>query len=303
MRDDNDDGPTLMIRDPGKSPVLNFRSFARTYVESFAAARDRVRLLIGNHHQQSVGTHREGLLKEFFREVLPAGISVDSGFVYGYEAQTPSRQIDIIIWDGLSHSAVFRTADFVIVPPEAVIAAVSVKSRLGSAEIKDAMNNLGSLSELDHTFRRHYEFPGGEKGVPILKLVVAYEKDVAEETAARTTATCSCDVFAENRRGLEHAVVALKTATAYDLKRDARHVVERVLPKMIITLDTNPVGIFQGWGPPHDATPVGPGLARIPYYYPTGSSVLSPLEKITYYILGATYMFRGIKGGSLESLA
>ena len=294
----DDDEPSFVIPPSEKSPVEKFRAFAATYVESFRAARDRVRLLIGDRHQQSVGTHREGLLKSYFREVLPQGIAVDSGFVYGYDPHAPSRQLDILIWDATNHAAVFRTSDFVIVPPEAVVAAISVKSGLDSPAISDAMANLGSLVGLERMFREHLQLPSGEKAPSILKIVVAYEKRVTAETAVQTVADWSCGFFAENQQELKELVDAMRTTTPFDINPSARRIVDRLLPRLLITLDENPLGIVRGWGPPNVTMPVGPGLGRIPYYYLEDSG-LSPLEVATYFVLSAAYLFRGVRGGSL----
>ena len=54
--------------------------------------------LLGRKQAYSSGVFRESLLKNFIIKLMPDSVSVDSGFIYGFEEYENSRQLDIIIW-------------------------------------------------------------------------------------------------------------------------------------------------------------------------------------------------------------
>jgi hypothetical protein len=71
----------------------------------------------------------------------------------------------------MRHSAVYRTNDFVLVPPEAAIAAISVKSSLSGSDIDDALDNLLSISPLEMMFRTSLDEASRPEFRPITKMV------------------------------------------------------------------------------------------------------------------------------------
>lgn len=123
-------------------------------MSSFSALSGiRVHHLLGGKHNYSNRAFIEGLLRDFQSSVLPKAVSVDSGFIYGFDQVPNSCQIDILIWDSSRHSAVFQAGDFVIVSPESVIAALSVKSTLDGKHLREALENLQSIVPLDRLYR------------------------------------------------------------------------------------------------------------------------------------------------------
>ena len=82
--------------------------------------------LLGAAHNYESGIFREGLLREFLRDILPKALEVGSGFIYGFDEVPTSGQLDVVIWDSSHHSPVYRTTEFVIVPPEAVVSVISL---------------------------------------------------------------------------------------------------------------------------------------------------------------------------------
>ena len=74
------------------------------------------------------------------------------------------------------HVAVYRTHEFVIVPPEAVMAAISVKTTLKKAKLVDSLENLLSLTPLELTYQVWLDSVSKVPLLrPITKLVVSYE--------------------------------------------------------------------------------------------------------------------------------
>src|SRR3974390_3217977 len=122
--------------DNGGWLLKHLRKVLGTHIQSFEASRDHIQTLLGSSQNYHSGIFRESLLRSFLRSVLPQNVNVDTGFVYGFEQVPTSSQIDILVWD-CQHPPVYRTAEIVIVPPEAAIAAISVKTTMKKADIED----------------------------------------------------------------------------------------------------------------------------------------------------------------------
>ena len=167
-----------------------FRKVARTHIEMFQARRNHISDLLGPHQPYHIGTFREDLLIQFFVDLLPQSVSVDTGFIYGFEEVETSRQLDIIIWDSARHSPVYRTPRFVIVAPEAVIAVITVKTNLGKNDINDALTNITSTVALDMMYRGRVTSDVGDTLCPpILKFVMSYSAPANEADVLSTTAS------------------------------------------------------------------------------------------------------------------
>lgn len=102
------------------------------------SATDRVEYLIGQRHQPSKGTYREALLRRLLRRVLPDRFRVSTGFIYRW-GKPPSRQIDVLIWDALEHSALLEEGEFVVLTADSVAAIIEVKSTLNRRELCSAL--------------------------------------------------------------------------------------------------------------------------------------------------------------------
>lgn len=96
------------------------RAFAGTFASELSHLSERIRLLV--QHPTSVGTYRETLLQTLLRRNLPERYHVGTGFIYGCQ-----RQVDILIYDRVDYAPLFREGDLVVVPPQAVRAAIEVK--------------------------------------------------------------------------------------------------------------------------------------------------------------------------------
>src|SRR5664280_208699 len=92
----------------------NFRRVAGSYIDLFLAAKDHVSNLLGSSQNAESGRFREELLRSFLRSILPSALSVDSGFIYGFEKVATSRQLDLIIWHKAAHSPIYDAGTMVI---------------------------------------------------------------------------------------------------------------------------------------------------------------------------------------------
>lgn len=279
----------------------NFRKVVCSYVKLFQAQRDHVHTLLGGRHNYLSGTFRENLLRQFLIGVLPKSVSVDSGFIYGFDQAQNSKQIDILVWDSSKHSAVFRAGEFVIVPPESVIAAISVKTKFDNKSLLDSLMNLQSVTELDLAYRQRL-LNDKDVHLPILKIAVAYEGPSDSETALKTISKHYESLFASNVKLGQELKEIFQTFDPY--RPSERHVnkVDRILPSMVVAIESNEISLLRGWGPPEDRLPTktyGPGLLRLPYMYAQKSNITSPLEKLVYQVMRITYRTLGTNGLSL----
>ncbi|HEY5871095.1 MAG TPA: DUF6602 domain-containing protein [Candidatus Tectomicrobia bacterium] len=288
-----------------------FRTVARSYAELFRAQRNHVHELLRGAHNYSSGVFRESLIRNFLTTILPQSISVDSGFVYGFDQIANSRQIDILVWDAMRHAAVYRTREFVIVPPEAVIAAISVKTSLGHDELVGSLENLLSLTPLELMYRSTLDPKSGVPLFrPITKIVVSYEGPANLDNALNTVGKFFQARFAADVRLASEMITALQGIDPIHRERTQAQVyqVERIIPKLIAAIETRDASLFQGWGPPDDpddicgrvgAQTYGPGLRCLPYMYVQENKLTTPLEKVVYYLLTSTYATLGTSGWSL----
>ncbi|MDB5355479.1 MAG: hypothetical protein JWN24_1932 [Phycisphaerales bacterium] len=128
------------------SEYLN--DFSKSFTDEVAATLARIDGLIGDAHWPSVGSYKEGVIRRQLMEYIPGRYTVGTGFVmYLGEVPWRSRQIDILIWDSHNYAPIFRDGPFVVIPPQALRVAIEVKSRLTGTVLRDALENLDSLTQ------------------------------------------------------------------------------------------------------------------------------------------------------------
>ena len=284
--------------------VESFRKIAKSHAKLFSIQRDHIHELLDGRHNLSSGIFKEGLLKDFLTTVLPRAVSVDSGFIYGFDAVSNSKQIDVLIWDSMRYSAVYKTNDFVIVPPESVIAAIAVKSKFGKRDIENGLDNLLSISPIEIKFRNWVNKDTGKPMYePILKIFFSFRDPKTEDSALKAAAQFFVDTFSQNEEFATEMYEALVDfnpiqPNAIDVMR-----VERIIPKLLISVGEKNYSLIQGWGPPDRGQKTyGPaGLKRLPYYYSQKNKITTPLEKMMYEILTSVYLSLNTQGWSLVS--
>ncbi len=293
------------LGEDGNQILTRFRAVAKSYTALFQAQRDHIHQLLGSTQNYSSGIFRESLLRNFLTTVLPRSISVDSGFVYGFEQIDNSRQIDILVWDSGRHAAVYQSQEFVIVPPEAVIAAISVKTTLNKADLVDSLENLLSLTPLELEYRVRLD-PNSNTPMfrSITKIVVSYEGPSNLDTALDTIGEFFQERFASNQKVAAEMIDAFQNWNPPHPAQEQIQKVERVIPKLIAVIDSDNASMIQGWGPPEDVlgtNTYGPGLRRLPYMYVQKNKLTTPLEKVVYHVLESVYLALGTLGSSIVS--
>lgn len=115
----------------------------------------------GAAHVGEDGRYVEYLIREYLRKYLPRDLEVLTGFILrpavdcGESDKTRksdehenSSQLDIIVYDTAHYPVYQRFGDSVIVPPEGVVAIISVKKHLRVKDIVHEISMLGKASAL-----------------------------------------------------------------------------------------------------------------------------------------------------------
>lgn len=130
--------------------VANINPLDVKYFDSFASEMrgklDRLKSLV--EHSSSSGDYHEEIIREVLRNFLSSRFSVKTGFVFK-DKDNVSNQIDILIVDENSPAAyVFQDGDFAVVIPEAVVAALEVKTDLNAQDFDASIENSVSVKRL-----------------------------------------------------------------------------------------------------------------------------------------------------------
>lgn len=118
----------------------------------------------GSQHSGEDGRFVEDLVREYLSRYLPKDLEVLTGFILrpavktgenGFERRTDadqhSTQLDIVVFDSGMYPIFQRFGNSVIVPPEGVIAIVSVKKHLYDGDIQSECEKLFSAATLCQT--------------------------------------------------------------------------------------------------------------------------------------------------------
>jgi hypothetical protein len=111
------------------------KAYAASFAHELEAQSAQIGRLIG--HAATAGGHREELLRTLIQNHIPRRFHAATGFVVGIP-----NQLDIIIYDRIEYSPLFRAGDLVVVPHASVRAILEVKSNLTSGQLSDALRHL-----------------------------------------------------------------------------------------------------------------------------------------------------------------
>lgn len=286
-----------ILGEPSGETLSKFRRYTRSHIDSFNAARDRIFHLLGPRQQHASGSYREGLIKDFFRSLLPTAVSVDSGFIYAFDMIPTSAQLDVIIWYSEKHAPVYRGRDFVIVSPEAAISVISVKSNLHNRDLQQGLENLLSVTPIELRFRQFPPVHGNHTAIPpITKFLVGYATRRRPASISAFVSNYYKKLFAENA---DLARVLTKVYSDIDPFRPSEahtSLISRIFPRMIATVDVRGSSFFIGYGPPSDLQAhkrFGPGLRRLPYLYKQRNNKTTSFEKLCFEVLESVYRIIG----------
>lgn len=98
-------------------------------------------------HNPSTGALAEAVLRQFLKEHLPGGAGVEQGFIVDSLGNL-SRQCDILIYDSHLYAPFYQAGGLVVVPVEAVIAIVEVKTSINRRAFHDVIGYFRSFERL-----------------------------------------------------------------------------------------------------------------------------------------------------------
>lgn len=98
-------------------------------------------------HNVSDGKYREYLVTKLLEKIIPSKYNITNGFIIDSDNNI-SKEMDVIIYDR-NYVPPFFDETYTIVPIEAVIAVIQVKTTLDTDSLKDSVNNLNSIDCLN----------------------------------------------------------------------------------------------------------------------------------------------------------
>lgn len=105
-------------------------------------------------HNATTGALAEAVLREFLQDHLPRGVSVEEGFIIDAEGGL-SKQCDIIIYDSHHYAPFYRAGQVVVVPAEAVIAVIEVKTSINKTRFNEVIRYFASFAQFQASFKTY----------------------------------------------------------------------------------------------------------------------------------------------------
>lgn len=135
-------------------------------------------------HSPTIGSMREGYLKDFIRELLPPKFSPVSGFICDMFGNiTP--QLDMIFFDNSELPSVSLVSDSKIVPYETALMIAEVKSRITTDTLEQVKSQRAIIQIMQSDFLMATSSPQvpqqRERTQNIGTFIMAFESDVSEE--------------------------------------------------------------------------------------------------------------------------
>jgi hypothetical protein len=273
-----------------------FREICSSHIQMFKNTKNHIRSLLGSSYPYQSGIFRESLLRNFLEGILPQSLSIDTGFIYGFDEYENSKQIDILIWNSHKYSPIYRTKEFVIVPPESVAAIIEVKSKFSKRDLLEGLTNLLSVAKLDIQFRAKWV---DENNNPILppigKFLVTYRSGTKPETIINNISDFYKTVFETSEYLCEEFIPVLQRFNPTNPSENDRDMFDRIFPKVIVSIENKNSSFYRGFGSPENinSESVDHSLKRLPYIYQQNCKITTPFEKFVGELLHI--VFRNLK--------
>ncbi|MCI6265330.1 MAG: hypothetical protein MR598_00600 [Erysipelotrichaceae bacterium] len=134
-------------------------------------------------HNLEDGKYREYLVKNVLTKVIPSKYSITNGFIIDSNNNI-SQEMDIIIYDK-NYVPPFFEETYTVVPIEAVIAIIQVKTTLTKQALQDSIDNLNSINKLESkTGGKIISATGGllteKRFIAPYKIIVSYKTDYSD---------------------------------------------------------------------------------------------------------------------------
>jgi hypothetical protein len=110
-------------------------------------------------HNPTIGVLTEEVLRSFLKKHLPSLVTVSQGFVQSIDGKI-SKQCDIIIYDSLAYAPVYQAGNIAIIPSDAVIALIEVKTKIDSTTFHEVINYFKSFDFMPNASTHLFIFEG-----------------------------------------------------------------------------------------------------------------------------------------------
>jgi hypothetical protein len=127
-------------------PALSFKDYLQLRIDIASKKLEASRHVI--QHGDSRGTIAENALQSLINEFLPIRYGIGNGFVLATDGQT-SKQIDLLIYDCLSSSPIYRDNAFAVVSPDMPVSVIESKCDLNAQHFTFAVQNIASVKAMN----------------------------------------------------------------------------------------------------------------------------------------------------------
>ena len=154
---------------------------------------------VTNHieHMGLRGSSRENILREYIKQLLPQKFAVGNGIITDVNG-TQSKQQDFLVYDAFNSPIFLHMESSCIIPVESVYATVEVKSTLTKETLKQSIENIRSVKQLEITVLKNSPFIPAQFNF-ILGTVFSYTSDSAIETVVQNVDEICRDIPKEKQ--------------------------------------------------------------------------------------------------------
>ena len=154
---------------------------------------------VTNHieHMGLRGSSRENILREYIKQLLPQKSAVGNGIITDVNG-TQSKQQDFFVYDAFNSPIFLHMESSCIIPVESVYATVEVKSTLTKETLKQSIENIRSVKQLEITVLKNSPFIPAQFNF-ILGTVFSYTSDSAIETVVQNVDEICRDIPKEKQ--------------------------------------------------------------------------------------------------------
>jgi hypothetical protein len=133
------------MKDLAPDVLRRFFAYRATQLEGLV---DAVRDLIS--HQLTKGIEAELAIADLLRSVLPARFSAGKGFII-HSLGRQSNEVDLIVLDTTNTTRIFDFRAFELIPVEASLACIEVKTYLTKRELDDTFDRFNGSKKWSST--------------------------------------------------------------------------------------------------------------------------------------------------------
>ncbi|MCL2140650.1 MAG: hypothetical protein FWH42_03085 [Dehalococcoidia bacterium] len=153
---------------------MSMQQYYRKVQDKVMVQRDVINALLKD--PRIIGDYYEAIVRDAVREAVPASFAIGRGVVLDGDGSA-SKECDIIIYNNVEYGPLFKSADIVVVSPEAVRCVIQVKGTVNQENLGEAIHSLAMIDQL-------------RQG--IWKFIVGFKTNVEYQTLVEVCAQSKC---------------------------------------------------------------------------------------------------------------